>query len=51
MPVSNRPKITPTRRRVLVLTPATPIPTEAAKFDSPRDRATSSSASTSPRYR
>ena len=51
MAVSNSPKITPTRHRVRASIPLTPMPTAAAKFDRPRDRATSSRASMRPQYR
>ena len=42
--VSNAPNTSPTRSRVRPSTPLTPMPTDAAKFDSPSDAATSSSA-------
>ena len=50
IPVSKIPKITPTRSRVRTSIPLTPMPTEAAKLDSPSETATSSSASMRQRY-
>ena len=50
MPVSNSPKTNPTRRRVRVSTPLTPMPTAPAKSDRPSETATSSKASTGQRY-
>ena len=44
MAVSKIPKMIPTRSRALASTPLTPIPTEAAKLDSPSETATSSRA-------
>jgi len=42
--VSNAPNTSPTRSRVRPSTPLTPMPTDAARLDSPSDAATSSSA-------
>src|ERR1700730_10793593 len=46
MPASNRPNTIPTRNRVRAPVPATPMPMAAAKFDRPREEATSSKPST-----
>jgi hypothetical protein len=48
--VSKIPKITPTRSRVCGSMPLIPMPAGAAKLDSPRERATSSTASVRQRY-
>jgi hypothetical protein len=50
MAVSKNPKTRPTRIRVRASTPLAPMPTDAAKLDSPSDSATSSRASMRPRY-
>jgi hypothetical protein len=46
MAVSKAPNTSPTRSLVRPSRPATPMPTEAAKLDRPRDTATSSRATT-----
>src|ERR1019366_9114283 len=46
MPASNRPNTIPPRSRLRASTPLTPMPMAAAKFDRPREKATSSKAST-----
>ena len=44
IPASKTPKTTPTRNRTLAFTPVTPMPTAAARFDSPTAAAARSSA-------